>query len=353
MKVALGSKIIKGPWGGGNLFTINLTNFLNLHNVEVKNSLEDLDINVIVLTEPRIESSTSTITLFEALLYKKLVNKNVIIIHRINECDERKGTNYVNKKMIKVSKKADYTIFVSSWIKNLYSEIGLVKKNSKVILSGSNTKVFNKLDKVKWNKKGKLKIVTHHWGNNWNKGFDIYKQLDILLDDPQLSSQFEFTYVGNIPKNLDFKNVILKKPLSDYDLSKELKSHDLYITGSLNEPSGNHHIEAALCGLPVLYLHSGGIPEYQNLYGIEFSSSNLKEKLIEIHNDYEMFYTKNLKFPFESDRMCREYYELFKLISVSKISAHKKSQYFYKIIYRKKVFEIYKKFVARLIYQIR
>ncbi len=99
MKVALGSNIIKGPWGGGNLFTINLTNYLNQHNVEVKNSLEDLDINVIVLTEPRIESSTSSITLFEALLYKKLVNKNVTIIHRVNECDERKGTNYVNKKI--------------------------------------------------------------------------------------------------------------------------------------------------------------------------------------------------------------------------------------------------------------
>ena len=28
MKVSIGSKIVKGPWGGGNLFAINLSNYL-------------------------------------------------------------------------------------------------------------------------------------------------------------------------------------------------------------------------------------------------------------------------------------------------------------------------------------
>ena len=40
-------------------------------------------------------------------------------------------------------------------------------------------------------------------------------------------------------------------------LANELKKHDIYITASENEPSGNHHMEGALCGLPILYKDSG------------------------------------------------------------------------------------------------
>ena len=46
------------------------------------------------------------------------------------------------------------------------------------------------------------------------------------------------------------------------DLSTKLKENHLYITGSLFEPSGNHHIEGAQCGLPLLFIDSGGTTEY-------------------------------------------------------------------------------------------
>ena len=29
-----------------------------------------------------------------------------------------------------------------------------------------------------WKKGEPLRIVTHHWGNNYNKGFDVYQYLD-------------------------------------------------------------------------------------------------------------------------------------------------------------------------------
>ena len=28
MKISIGSHIVKGPWGGGNLFIVNLSNYL-------------------------------------------------------------------------------------------------------------------------------------------------------------------------------------------------------------------------------------------------------------------------------------------------------------------------------------
>ena len=70
---------------------------------------------------------------------------------------KEKSTNYVNKKMMKVSKYSDFTIFVSSWISDLYKIHKIKVKNSSVILSGSDTQVFNNINKKPWDKTSKVK----------------------------------------------------------------------------------------------------------------------------------------------------------------------------------------------------
>jgi len=354
MKIAIGSKLFEGAWGGGNLFVKSFKNYLQEKKIKVTHYLNESDIDIILLTEPRFESSSSTITLLEAKLYKRFVNNKVKIIHRINECDERKNTNYVNKKMTHISKNSDYTIFVSHWLKTLYEEFGLIKHNSKVILSGSDGKIFNTQNKKVWDGKSKLKIITHHWGNNWNKGFDVYSRIDILLDNSKFNEKFSFTYIGNLPKNFFFKNVIYKKPLISEELSKELKSHDLYITGSLNEPSGNHQIEASLCGLPVMYINSGGIPDYQNNFGTEFNLNNLEIILEDVYKNYSKYYSKNLNFPFDAKLMNSEYFKLIE--SIYEKSTHIKKYYiyllFYRFLFRLKIIELFKLFFSKINYKL-
>ncbi len=353
MKIAIGSRIVKGPWGGGNLFTISLKKYLQEKHIKVSHNLVENDIDIILLTEPRIDSSTSTITLLEAKLYKRFVNKNVKIVHRINECDERKGTKYVNKKMTDISKSSDYTVFVSYWLESLYKDFGLSNINSKVIMSGSDLTIFNDLNKITWDKSSKLKITTHHWGNNWNKGFELYTLLDNLLGKKELKEKFSFTYIGNLPKDYNFKNSALKHPLSGSELAEELKNFDLYITGSLNEPSGNHQIEASLCGLPVLYLDSGGIPDYQSGFGTEITYANLEEKLKEIYENYDHYFEKNKKFPFNSESMCAEYLKLFQ--NLHKKQSSKKFRiyfYIYKLLFNLRIIMFYKNVVSQISYQI-
>ncbi len=353
MKIAIGSRIVKGPWGGGNLFTISLKKYLQEKHIKVSHNLVEKDIDIILLTEPRIDSSTSTITLLEAKLYKRFVNKNVKIVHRINECDERKGTKYVNKKMADISLSSDYTVFVSYWLESLYKDFGLSNVNSKVIMSGSDLTIFNDLNKITWDKSSKLKITTHHWGNNWNKGFELYTLLDNLLGKKELKEKFSFTYIGNLPKDYNFKNSVLKHPLSGSELAEELKNFDLYITGSLNEPSGNHQIEASLCGLPVLYLDSGGIPDYQSGFGTEITYTNLEEKLKEIYENYDHYFEKNKKFPFNSESMCAEYFKLFQNLH-EKQSSKKFRIYFYiyKLLFNLRIIMFYKNVVSQISYQI-
>ena len=99
-------------------------------------------------------------------------------------------------------------------------------------------------------------------------------------------------YNGNVPKNFQFKNTKLIEPLSGHRLASEIKKNNIYITASINEPSGNHHIEGALCGLPVLYLNSGGIPEYCEEYGVMFEENNFEQQLNEIIDNYTIYYKK-------------------------------------------------------------
>ena len=41
MKVSIGSRIVKGPWGGGNLFVINFKNYLIKNSAEVIHDLSE------------------------------------------------------------------------------------------------------------------------------------------------------------------------------------------------------------------------------------------------------------------------------------------------------------------------
>ena len=46
MKICIGTNIKDGPWGGGNLFAINLRDYLIENNHEVVTNLNDDDIDI-------------------------------------------------------------------------------------------------------------------------------------------------------------------------------------------------------------------------------------------------------------------------------------------------------------------
>lgn len=318
MKISIGTRTKDGPWGGGNLFAINLKNFLEDKGLTVINNLNHDDIDIILITEPRKTSESSAFTHQQVINYLKYVNNESLIVHRINECDERKNTNYINKYIIEANKVADYTIFVSTWLKNLYINQGMQDKNKKVILSGSDASIFNLDNFIPWDGQEKLSLVTHHWGANWNKGFEVYDYIDKLLDEEYWKDKIDFTYIGNLPEKFKFRNTKVQTPLSGEALAEKIKKGHVYITGSINEPSGNHHIEGALCGLPLMYLNSGGVPEYCKDFGLEYSIENLEIKLEEMMKDYKKYQKLLKNYPFKAEAMCKEYFDLFNSIIKNK-----------------------------------
>ena len=128
MKVSIGTNIKEGPWGGGNLFAINLKDFLISQGHEVTNNLFEDDIDVILITEPRKTSESSAFTHIDVKRYLKYVNYDTVIVHRLNECDERKNTNFVNDYLIEANKVSDQSVYVSEWLKNLFLSQGIKSK---------------------------------------------------------------------------------------------------------------------------------------------------------------------------------------------------------------------------------
>ncbi len=316
MKISIGYKVIDGPWGGGNSFSIQLTEYLKENNIKVVNNLEDQDIDLILLTEPRRYNHAASFNHIDIYKYLKYTNSETIVVNRINECDERKNTKGLNNYLINVSDIADFTVFISDWLKNLFINSGFEDINNSVIRNGANKEFFN-FDNKRLSA-GKIKIVTHHWGRDINKGFNIYQKIDNLLQDESFKQKFEFTFIGNLPKDLNLKNTKIISPLYGRKLGEELRKHHIYITGSIFEPAGMHHIEGGMSGLPILYINSGGVTEYCKNYGLEYSFDNLSIKLEEIVENYDIYVERLKKYEFTGERMNENYLSLFENLLVSK-----------------------------------
>lgn len=150
------------------------------------------------------------------------------------------------------------------------------------------------------------------------KGFDTYKQFDQLLSENKWKERVEFTYIGNLPNNFIFKNTNHIEPMKESEIALELKKHHIYITGSLNEPSGNHHMEAAMVGLPILYIKSGGIPEYCNNFGVEFESSNLENRLEYLIQNYDQYFDNLRYYPYSFENAAKEFLNIINYATKNK-----------------------------------
>ena len=84
------------------------------------------------MTSPNHKAESSSYGYKDVYKYIKKIKRDSIVVHRINECDERKGTKNVNKFILNSNMVADATIFVSSWIKSLYLNQGFKSENSKL-----------------------------------------------------------------------------------------------------------------------------------------------------------------------------------------------------------------------------
>jgi len=306
-KILINRKIVTGPWGGGNNFVKSFHDSLLQHGHHIVYDLTHNDIDLIVMIDPRYDDLGISIN--EIFAYKQR-NPGVKILHRINECDARKNTNEIDGLLLASNQIVDETVFISGWLRDYFISKGL-NKNSSVIYNGCDSSHFYP-EKNLQNKtiQYPIKIVTHHWSDNWMKGFDAYKHLDMLCS--QNPERYQFTYIGRYAKEYSPAATKIIKPLHGKDLGDELRKHDVYVTASRWEPCGMHHIEGASSGLPVVYhKEGGGIVEGCKSHGVSFSSSDeLLKSIDEVVSRYDDLVSK-IDYDFlSSTRAIRSYLDV-------------------------------------------
>ena len=330
MKVSIGMHLQPGPWGGGNQFGHALAAYLRSKHIEVCFDLGDPDIDIILLIEPRRELRISAYSDHDIVKYILLTGSRAIVVHRINECDERKGTSGVNERLRQATRCADYAVFVSEWLRDLHLSQKFPCREYTVIRNGPDPAIFSPEGYKVWDGKEPLRLVTHHWSSHPMKGFDLYKHIDDLLGMEAFKNRISYTYIGNLPKGFSFKRVHCLPPLNSHELARELRRHHVYVTASRNEPGPHHPIEAACCGLPILYLQSGALPEYCNGFGISFTDADFDEKLQEMIATYHRFINSKRNFFHTAQVMCMQYEALFSMLITRRSELIKQRQWFRK-----------------------
>ncbi len=220
----------------------------------------------------------------------RMKRTSVLYVHRVDgPIDVYRGRDDgVDKRIHAISQQvAEKTIFQSRYSLEKHLELGMEFRNPVVILNAADSEIFHPQGRSIFSRNRKIRLVAASWSSNLNKGAPVYRWLDESLD----WERFEFTFVGSSP--IRFKNIRMIPPLDSYSLAKLMREHDIYITASKNDPCSNSLIEALSCGLPAIYLQSGGHPEIVKQAGAGFEAAEqIPELLNQVVDGYESFQSR-------------------------------------------------------------
>lgn len=304
------------PYGGGNITTYYIQKYFQnkYNNFKVTYELEN-SINLYLIIDPFKDNKFKKYSLEEVINHRNTYNNHGKIIVRVNDCDITRPNLPLSrsreKAIIKNSSEINYYIFNSNFIKNHYKKFINIE-NSEVVYNGCDTTIFYPSENIKLKK---YQIVTHHWSDNMNKGYQMYYDLWKYL---QRTNNYNFVFIGkNVPEM--FKEVPITGPYVGLELSNKIRDCQIYITDSIYDSCPNHVIEAISCGLPILYRkHEGGARELCELFPKKIGESysnfiELFEKLVMIRKNYQEYKTNVMKYSqyFELNKQISKYDSLF------------------------------------------
>lgn len=159
---------------------------------------------------------------------------------------------------------ADATIFQSRYSLEKHRELNLTFRSPVVIMNAADPAIFHCRGRIPFNPHRKTRLVSVSWSDNPNKGAAVYKWLEEHLD----WERYDYTFVGR--SQIAFDRIRCMPPVPSDQVADVLRRHDIYITASQHDPCSNSLIEALSCGLPAVYLASGGHPEIVGEAGVGF-----------------------------------------------------------------------------------
>jgi glycosyltransferase involved in cell wall biosynthesis len=196
---------------------------------------------------------------------------------------------------------------VSGWLRDYHGARWFDSSRAhSVIWPGADARFFHPIGGAIWDGNQPLRIVTHHWSDNWNKGFDVYRAIDELACD-RLAGKIELHVIGRWPSDLKWKSAKTHPPASGAELAALLRNCHAYVSASRHEPGAMHVVEGLQCGLPLLFHRdTGGTVEQGRESGVEIGDA-LEHSLEELRASHSRLRKKLLADPPSGSRMSAAY----------------------------------------------
>jgi glycosyltransferase involved in cell wall biosynthesis len=177
---------------------------------------------------------------------------------------------------------ADATIAISHATVAMYESIGIDLVDPRVIYNGTDPTIFNAHGREPFDRSRKTRLVAVSWSDNPRKGGPFYRWLEGALD----WDRYDFTFVGNTSEV--FERVTVVPPLPSHELAGLLRRHDVFVTATEHDAYSNALVEALACGLPAVYLDSGGSREAVKDAGFGFTDWDEAPAMLDrLRDEYE------------------------------------------------------------------
>lgn len=312
--VAISMVPARGPWGGSSPFVSQLSNLLWRRGWRVIFDLAN-EPDVILMIDPRRDNPAKRFGLADLEKFRE-ANPQIPVLHRINECDQRKGTDDIDELLRRTHLQSDFVVFISRWLRDYFAERWFdTSRPHAVIYNGADPKIYHPIGNHLPAPGETVRIVTHHWSDNWLKGYDVYQEVDRLIAEGELPG-VELRIIGRWPKEITWRAAETMAPMTGLPLAAKLRECHLYLTASRWEPCGMHHVEGAQCGLPLIYHENGGgINEAGERYGVGFRDdpATAIKKSIERIGDLRHSVLERMP---SGDRMVMEYADVLQRLIV-------------------------------------
>jgi glycosyltransferase involved in cell wall biosynthesis len=242
------------PYGGGNQFLLALVREWQRRGLEV-------EVNRISGSTPACLYNSFN---FDFNRLQRMVREHVRMVHRVDGpiAAYRGFDDGTDGRIVRINRLADATILQSHYSLEKHRELGLELRNPTVIHNTVDPAIFH--PPAQREPHDRLRVITTSWSSNPRKGLDVLQWLDEQLDFDSM----ELTFAGNAEAR--FRRIGVVGPLPSQRLADLLRTQDVFLAASLDDPCSNALLEGLACGLPAAFRRSGGHPELVGGGGVGF-----------------------------------------------------------------------------------